>query len=185
MKNLLEELRELNNEDEIEVPVDFRDRVMQSILQEDNHVSRLKYIIPACSVAVIMLVTVIVGNNHKKSYDMNLYKDKTEAENYILAEANIADDVANEEYMMDSINSSAKQLVKSEVASGVARDSLVDAEYYDEILNMLKINNIEAEKKDGAIRAKGKKEDIEVALYYFEDNIVITQDGEYVVIKEK
>ena len=31
MKNLLEELRNLNNEDDIEVPVDFRERVIESI----------------------------------------------------------------------------------------------------------------------------------------------------------
>lgn len=188
MKNLLEELRELNNEESIEVPVDFRDKVVDKIMNEE-HTSKLKYIIPACSVAAVMLIAIVVANNpnnRKTTVDSveNMMIASGIQDEYYPEEIDALPTAVNDDLgIIETEDNTRFESAKAVNASNKIAE--LDTEYYDEILEMLKINNIEAEKTSDGIRAKGKKEDIEVALYYFEDNIEIKQDGEYVVIKEK
>ncbi len=183
MKNLLEELRELNNEDTYEVPIDFKIRVMERIEDEQSS-SKLRYILPICSAVAVILVAIVIvkGDIFKKEMPDN-------SENIIVAIAGSDNNI--NEYRIEETKVAAipeYSAVNDSVATfdtNLKKSEPLNKEYYDEIIEMLKINNIASEKVENGIRAKGKKEDIEIALYYFLDNVEVIQDGEYVLIKEK
>ena len=189
MRRMLDELRELNNEEEIEVPADFRDKVIDRI-NNDGKSSKLKYIITtSCSVAAIALIAVVVGA--KGILNNSAENSNIEYDLYTVGEAEVEDGNNDELFetmlMADatSVNSSIEEYKEEPAAKNEAKKALSEIGYYDEIINTLEINNIKAEKINEGVRAKGKKEDIEIALFYFENNVTITQDGEYVIIKEK
>ncbi|MBQ9267544.1 MAG: hypothetical protein IJ217_04625 [Clostridia bacterium] len=190
MKKMLEELRELNNEEEYEVPAGFRDKVISSITEERKS-SKIKYIIPACFVAAVALVTVVVaGNPNVRTKYHNT--DMKENQLYATNDANGLEEYALESDLERMLTADMSSATNTAMAGDSykynefeAMKAVSPTEYYNEILDMLKINNVEAEKIDDGVRAKGKKEEIEMILYYFEGEVEITQEGGYVVIKEK
>ena len=186
MSNLLEKLRELNNEDAIEVPADFRKKIISELESKKATISKFMYIISGVSVAAVALIAITFARGSNR--ELNRIES---ADNYLNDDAffvsteNVAESsdlsTTRGELLGDYAN------MNDAVALTPAKDSTEKnlQEYKEEIIEMLKINKINAEiLSDGRIKAKAKKEDIEMILYYFNGEIEIEEDGNYCYIKE-
>ena len=67
MKRMLDELKKLNNEENYEVPVDFRKRVISELSSEKKKSKLSSYIISGLSVAAVVIVAVVVTGNSQNS----------------------------------------------------------------------------------------------------------------------
>ena len=80
MKNLIDELHELNN-DEYKVSEDFSKRVMKKIRKDKNR-NKLNYVISLASVGVVACLAVVLFHNSSlKSNVFNFNKNKAESTN--------------------------------------------------------------------------------------------------------
>lgn len=180
MKKMLEELRNMNNEEDYEVPVDFRKKVINEISKENHKNKAISYIISSLSVAAVAFVAVVIATNqsmYKFEEDMN---DEMKYASYGTEN--------NDNLMFKAISESNNTMADMEDVVNEKMSVIEDIEkrYLDEIIDMLKINKIDVEIiDDESVKAKAKKEDVELILYYFEGEIDIVQDGEYCIIKEK
>ena len=181
MKNMLEELKNLNNEENYNVPDGFRDRVIEQINAEKKS-NIFKYIIPACSVAVVA-ICIVVTTGYLKNKSSDTANEKLFASNELKEESLELDSFNDVMFATDATGNAIEESADMAKKTVMSNETL--KEFEDEIINMLGINKIEAEKTENGIKAKGNKEDIEVILFYFIEQIDITQDGEYVIIKEK
>lgn len=177
MKNMLDELRKLDEQEEYEVPIEFREKVITRILKEKSS-NKLKYIIPACSAAVVGFIVIFSVSLNKFDREINL---ESGIQNEYVSDETV--ELASEDSTYDDLAIVQKNIAMSEMRADTA--TKLNDEYFDEIIDMLKINKVEAHRINNEIKAKGKKEDIEVILFYFENHIELTQDGEYVLIKPK
>lgn len=191
MKNLIEELNKLNNEEEYEVPKDFRKKVINAIEDDSSNIVRLKYIIPLLSSAAVIVIAVVMlgkGNGVERlgSEDV-LITDYANAESLSLSkeiktkstEGAFADKfetmALTENMYEDSFNTT--------VAAIDTQKQFSKSDFYKEILSMFETNNIDAKINGETVRAKCTKEKAEEILYYFEDQITIKVSGEYVIVE--
>lgn len=195
MKRMLDELKKLNNEENYEVPVDFRKRVISELSSEKKKSKLSSYIISGLSVAAVVIVAVVVTGNSQNStvwqYDkfvaqVNQDQGNEETindENTLLFSASMG---LSKELGMDERNVGNDSIDKNAEAVQYAGSEDFKKQYSDEIVDMLKINGMSAELlEDDSVKVKAKKEDVEMVLYYFDGEIEITEQGEYCIIKEK
>lgn len=195
MKRMLDELKKLNNEENYEVPVDFRKRVISELSSEKKKSKLSSYIISGLSVAAVVIVAVVVTGNSQDSTvwqndkfvaQVNQDQENEETindENTLLFSASIG---LSKELRMDEKNVGNDSIDKNAEAVQYAGSEDFKKQYSDEIVDMLKINGMSAELlEDDSVKVKAKKEDVEMVLYYFDGEIEITEQGEYCIIKEK
>ena len=195
MKRMLDELKKLNNEENYEVPVDFRKRVISELSSEKKKSKLSSYNISGLSVAAVVIVAVVVTGNSQNStvwqYDkfvaqVNQDQGNEETindENTLLFSASMG---LSKELGMDERNVGNDSIDKNAEAVQYAGSEDFKKQYSDEIVDMLKINGMSAELlEDDSVKVKAKKEDVEMVLYYFDGEIEITEQGEYCIIKEK
>lgn len=195
MKRMLDELKKLNNEENYEVPLDFRKRVISELSSEKKKSKLSSYIISGLSVAAVAIVAVVVTGNSQNStvwqYDkfvaqVNQDQGNEETindENTLLFSASMG---LSKELRMDERNVGNDSIDKNAEAVQYAGSEDFKKQYSDEIVDMLKINGMSAELlEDDSVKVKAKKEDVEMVLYYFDGEIEITEQGEYCIIKEK
>lgn len=195
MKRMLDELRKLNNEENYEVPLDFRKRVISELSSEKKKSKLSSYIISGLSVAAVAIVAVVVTGNSQNSTvwqndkfvaQVNQDQGNEETindENTLLFSADVG---LSKELRMDERNIGNDSIDKNAEAVQYAGSEDFKKQYSDEIIDMLKINGINAELlEDDSVKVKAKKEDVEMVLYYFDGEIEITEQGEYCIIKEK
>lgn len=191
MKRMLDELKKLNNEENYEVPVDFRKRVISELSSEKKKSKLSSYIISGLSVAAVALVAVVVtGNNQNSTVWQNdrfvaqVNQDQGNEETENTLRFSITTDLpSTPEIVEDGSNDSLSMLVGA--AQYTALENAKN-QYSNEIIDMLKINGMNAELlEDDSVKVKAKKEDVEMVLYYFDGEIEITEQGEYCIIKEK
>lgn len=190
MKRMLDELKKLNNEENYEVPVDFRKRVISELSSEKKKSKLSSYIISGLSVAAVALVAVVTGNNQNSTVWQNdrfvaqVNQDQGNEETENTLRFSITTDLpSTPEIVEDGSNDSLNMLVGA--AQYTALENAKN-QYSNEIIDMLKINGMNAELlEDDSVKVKAKKEDVEMVLYYFDGEIEITEQGEYCIIKEK
>ena len=195
MKRMLDELKKLNNEENYEVPVDFRRRVISELSSEKKKSKLSSYIISGLSVAAVVIVAVVVTGNSQNSTvwqndkfvaQVNQDEGNEETindENTLLFSASMG---LSKELGMDERNVGNDSIDKNAEAVQYAGSEDFKKQYSDEIVDMLKINGMSAELlEDDSVKVKAKKEDVEMVLYYFDGEIEITEQGEYCIIKEK
>lgn len=195
MKRMLDELKKLNNEENYEVPVDFRKRVISELSSEKKKSKLSSYIISGLSVAAVVIVAVVVTGNSQDSTvwqndkfvaQVNQDQENEETindENTLLFSASMG---LSKERRMDEKNVGNDSIDKNAEAVQYAGSEDFKKQYSDEIVDMLKINGMSAELlEDDSVKVKAKKEDVEMVLYYFDGEIEITEQGEYCIIKEK
>lgn len=195
MKRMLDELKKLNNEENYEVPLDFRKRVISELSSEKKKSKLSSYIISGLSVAAVALVAVVVTGNSQNSTawkndkfvaQVNQDQGNEETindENTLLFSADVG---LSKELRMDERNIGNDSIDKNAEAVQYAGSEDFKKQYSDEIVDMLKINGMSAELlEDDSVKVKAKKEDVEMVLYYFDGEIEITEQGEYCIIKEK
>lgn len=195
MKRMLDELKKLNNEENYEVPVDFRKRVISELSSEKKKSKLSSYIISGLSVAAVVIVAVVVTGNSQNSTvwqndkfvaQVNQDEGNEETindENTLLFSASMG---LSKELGMDERNVGNDSIDKNAEAVQYAGSEDFKKQYSDEIVDMLKINGMSAELlEDDSVKVKAKKEDVEMVLYYFDGEIEITEQGEYCIIKEK
>lgn len=195
MKRMLDELKKLNNEENYEVPLDFRKRVISELSSEKKKSKLSSYIISGLSVAAVALVAVVVTGNSQNSTawkndkfvaQVNQDQGNEETindENTLLFSASMG---LSKELRMDERNVGNDSIDKNAEAVQYAGSEDFKKQYSDEIVDMLKINGMSAELlEDDSVKVKAKKEDVEMVLYYFDGEIEITEQGEYCIIKEK
>lgn len=195
MKRMLDELKKLNNEENYEVPVDFRKRVISELSSEKKKSKLSSYIISGLSVAAVVIVAVVVTGNSQNSTvwqndkfvaQVNQDQGNEETindENTLLFSASMG---LSKELRMDERNVGNDSIDKNAEAVQYAGSEDFKKQYSDEIVDMLKINGMSAELlEDDSVKVKAKKEDVEMVLYYFDGEIEITEQGEYCIIKEK
>lgn len=195
MKRMLDELKKLNNEENYEVPVDFRKRVISELSSEKKKSKLSSYIISGLSVAAVVIVAVVVTGNSQDSTvwqndkfvaQVNQGQENEETindENTLLFSASMG---LSKELRMDERNVGNDSIDKNAEAVQYAGSEDFKKQYSDEIVDMLKINGMSAELlEDDSVKVKAKKEDVEMVLYYFDGEIEITEQGEYCIIKEK
>ncbi len=195
MKRMLDELKKLNNEENYEVPVDFRKRVISELSSEKKKSKLSSYIISGLSVAAVVIVAVVVTGNSQDSTvwqndkfvaQVNQDQENEETindENTLLFSASMG---LSKELRMDERNVGNDSIDKNAEAVQYAGSEDFKKQYSDEIVDMLKINGMSAELlEDDSVKVKAKKEDVEMVLYYFDGEIEITEQGEYCIIKEK
>lgn len=195
MKRMLDELKKLNNEENYEVPVDFRKRVISELSSEKKKSKLSSYIISGLSVAAVVIVAVVVTGNSQDSTvwqndkfvaQVNQDQENEETindENTLLFSASMG---LSKELRMDEKNVGNDSIDKNAEAVQYAGSEDFKKQYSDEIVDMLKINGMSAELlEDDSVKVKAKKEDVEMVLYYFDGEIEITEQGEYCIIKEK
>ena len=195
MKRMLDELKKLNNEENYEVPVDFRKRVISELSSEKKKSKLSSYIISGLSVAAVVIVAVVVTGNSQNSTvwqndkfvaQVNQDQGNEETindENTLLFSASMG---LSKELGMDERNVGNDSIDKNAEAVQYAGSEDFKKQYSDEIVDMLKINGMSAELlEDDSVKVKAKKEDVEMVLYYFDGEIEITEQGEYCIIKEK
>ena len=195
MKRMLDELKKLNNEENYEVPVDFRKRVISELSSEKKKSKLSSYIISGLSVAAVVIVAVVVTGNSQNSTvwqndkfvaQVNQDEGNEETindENTLLFSASMG---LSKELGMDERNVGNDSIDKNAEAVQYAGSEDFNKQYSDEIVDMLKINGMSAELlEDDSVKVKAKKEDVEMVLYYFDGEIEITEQGEYCIIKEK
>lgn len=189
MKNLIEELHKLNNEDEYNVPDDFSDKVMARIEKEEKGLD-LKYVIPMLSmVSVVMIVAIIATSaSLPNAGDKIALMNESTGLNYGIDEK--TDGVNNSYDMEDTYNASQSLSLNEKLndslkenAETVKNKEYPKEEFYLEIADILNTNGITAKVEDLTVRAKCTKIDAEEVLFYYEGQITIEVDGEYVVIK--
>ena len=190
MKRMLDELRELNNEEDYSVPADFKAKVIYRI-NERKSISKLKYIIPSCSVAAAVIIAAVVVSTGKINFESG-QRDELE-----INELYAQNDETTDDFLFDASNlsMSTEETAYGDMTAAIESQNSIalnnekkmasSSEYYDEIVNMLKINNFEVEKTANGVKVKGKLEDVKLVLFYFEEQLDFTEDGEYVIIKEK
>ena len=194
MKRMLDELKKLNNEENYEVPVDFRKRVISELSSEKKKSKLSSYIISGLSVAAVVIVAVVVTGNSQDSTvwqndkfvaQVNQDQENEETindENTLLFSASMG---LSKELRMDERNVGNDSIDKNAEAVQYAGSEDFKKQYSDEIVDMLKINGMSAELlEDDSVKVKAKKEDVEMVLYYFDGEIEITEQGEYCIIKE-
>ena len=187
MKNLIEELQKMNNEEDYNVPADFRQKVMNRIKNWDkNNIVKFKYIIPILSSAAVILVAAIfVGKTG------NLERQTADNDMMLIADGMVAESTENDRTngaaaglnMFDKFvtdNNAPMAELKSE--SAVVKD-YSQTDFYNEIVDMFKTNDIEAKVDGKSVKAKCTKSEAEEILFYYEGQITITVDGEYVIVK--
>lgn len=192
---MLDELKKLNNEENYEVPVDFRKRVISELSSEKKKSKLSSYIISGLSVAAVVIVAVVVTGNSQNSTvwqndkfvaQVNQDQGNEETindENTLLFSASMG---LSKELRMDERNVGNDSIDKNAEAVQYAGSEDFKKQYSDEIVDMLKINGMSAELlEDDSVKVKAKKEDVEMVLYYFDGEIEITEQGEYCIIKEK
>lgn len=192
---MLDELKKLNNEENYEVPVDFRKRVISELSSEKKKSKLSSYIISGLSVAAVVIVAVVVTGNSQNSTvwqndkfvaQVNQDEGNEETindENTLLFSASMG---LSKELGMDERNVGNDSIDKNAEAVQYAGSEDFKKQYSDEIVDMLKINGMSAELlEDDSVKVKAKKEDVEMVLYYFDGEIEITEQGEYCIIKEK
>ena len=192
---MLDELKKLNNEENYEVPVDFRKRVISELSSEKKKSKLSSYIISGLSVAAVVIVAVVVTGNSQDSTvwqndkfvaQVNQGQENEETindENTLLFSASMG---LSKELRMDERNVGNDSIDKNAEAVQYAGSEDFKKQYSDEIVDMLKINGMSAELlEDDSVKVKAKKEDVEMVLYYFDGEIEITEQGEYCIIKEK
>lgn len=192
---MLDELKKLNNEENYEVPVDFRKRVISELSSEKKKSKLSSYIISGLSVAAVVIVAVVVTGNSQDSTvwqndkfvaQVNQDQENEETindENTLLFSASMG---LSKELRMDEKNVGNDSIDKNAEAVQYAGSEDFKKQYSDEIVDMLKINGMSAELlEDDSVKVKAKKEDVEMVLYYFDGEIEITEQGEYCIIKEK
>ena len=192
---MLDELKKLNNEENYEVPVDFRKRVISELSSEKKKSKLSSYIISGLSVAAVVIVAVVVTGNSQDSTvwqndkfvaQVNQDQENEETindENTLLFSASMG---LSKELRMDESNVGNDSIDKNAEAVQYAGSEDFKKQYSDEIVDMLKINGMSAELlEDDSVKVKAKKEDVEMVLYYFDGEIEITEQGEYCIIKEK
>lgn len=180
MKKMLEELRNMNNEEDYEVPVSFRKRVISKISKENHKNKAISYIISSLSVAAVAFVAVVIATNQ------SMYKFEKDTNDEIEYASYGTED--NDDLMFKAIPENSTTMANVEDMAKEKMSVIEDLEkkYLDEIIDMLKINKMDIEVVDEeSVKVKAKKEDVELILYYFEGEIDIVQDGEYCIIKEK
>lgn len=195
MKRMLDELKKLNNEENYEVPVDFRKRVISELSSEKKKSKLSSYIISGLSVAAVVIVAVVVTGNSQDSTvwqndkfvaQVNQDQENEETindENTLLFSASMG---LSKELRMDERNVGNDSIDKNAEVVQYAGSEDFKKQYSDEIVDMLKINGMSAELlEDDSVKVKAKKEDVEMVLYYFDGEIEITEQGEYCIIKEK
>lgn len=195
MKRMLDELKKLNNEENYEVPVDFRKRVISELSSEKKKSKLSSYIISGLSVAAVVIVAVVVTGNSQDSTvwqndkfvaQVNQDQENEETindENTLLFSASMG---LSKELRMYERNVGNDSIDKNAEAVQYAGSEDFKKQYSDEIVDMLKINGMSAELlEDDSVKVKAKKEDVEMVLYYFDGEIEITEQGEYCIIKEK
>lgn len=187
MKNLIEELRKLDIEDEYDVPVDFSCKVMAKI-EEEKKSNKLKYVIPMLSTVAVVMIVAIVGTkdmfNMTKTMSM---QDEavgiSSVGGYALdgkdESSRMTNDVLDLDYSM--LKESQEQIMNDKTASAVPEYS--KSEFYAEIVDILNTNGITAEVDDLSVKAKCTKQEAEEILFYYEGQITIDVSGEYVIIK--
>ncbi len=188
MKKMLEELRNMNNEEEYEVPVNFGKKVINKIQKENHKNKAVSYIISSLSVAAVAFVAVVIATSN------SMYKFNEDSDEYLGNEKDTlqyATSTYNTKTDDDKLMFKAipeKEAYDLNKTSEIERLEIADVEekYLNEIVDMLKINKMDVEiLDDESVKVKAKKEDIELVLYYFDGEIDIVQDGEYCIIKEK
>ncbi len=195
MKRMLDELKKLNNEENYEVPLDFRKRVISELSSEKKKSKLSSYIISGLSVAAVAIVAVVVTGNSQNSTvwqndkfvaQVNQDQGNEETindENTLLFSADVG---LSKELRMDERNIGNDSIDKNAEAVQYAGSEDFKKQYSDEIVDMLKINGMNAELlEDDSVKVKAKKEDVEMVLYYFDGEIEIKEQGEYCIIKEK
>ena len=195
MKRMLDELKKLNNEENYEVPVDFRKRVISELSSEKKKSKLSSYIISGLSVAAVVIVAVVVTGNSQNSTvwqndksvaqvnQVEWNEETINDENTLLFSASMG---LSKELGMDERNVGNDSIDKNAEAVQYAGSEDFKKQYSDEIVDMLKINGMSAELlEDDSVKVKAKKEDVEMVLYYFDGEIEITEQGEYCIIKEK
>lgn len=190
MRNLIEELRKLDIEENYDVPVDFKSKVMAKI-ENDEKVIKLKYVIPMLSTVAVIMVVAIVGTN-----DI-FYSNKTMSmENESLGVKSVGEyamDGKEESYRADDgvfdltysmlKESQDTQTMNDTETTANAVPEYSKSEFYAEIVDILNTNGVTAEVKDLSVKAKCTKQEAEEILFYYEGQIIIDVSGEYVIIK--
>ncbi|MBO5179757.1 MAG: hypothetical protein J6B87_05375 [Clostridia bacterium] len=187
MKNLIEELQKLNNEENYNVPSGFRQKVMNRIENDSsNNIIKFKYIIPILSSAAVILVAAIfVGKTG------NLERQTADNDSMLITDGMVAESIEN-----DRINSAATginmfdkyiaadnaPMAELKTESAVVKD-YSQTDFYNEIVDMFKTNDIEAKVDGKSVKAKCTKSKAEEVLFYYEGQITITVEGEYVIVK--
>lgn len=188
MKNLIEELQKLNNEEDYNVPADFRQKVMNRIENDSsNNIIKFKYIIPILSSAAVILVAAIfVGRTG------TVERQNAKNDSMMIADGMVAESIENDRtngvamgtnMFFDnfiSVDSAPTAEYKTELA--VVKD-YSQTDFYNEIVDMFKTNDIEATVDGKSVKAKCTKSKAEEILFYYEGQITITVEGEYVIVK--
>lgn len=187
MKNLIEELQKLNNEEDYKVPADFRQKVMNRIENgEKNNIVKFKYIIPILSSAAVILVAAIfVGKAG------TFERQNTDNGTMMVVDGMIAESLENDRTngvamgtnMFDNfISADSAPTAEYNAESTVVKD-YSQSDFYNEIVDMFKTNDIEAKVDGKSVKAKCTKSEAEEILFYYEGQITITVEGEYVIVK--
>lgn len=187
MKNLIEELQKLNNEEEYNVPSDFKQKVIAKIEKESTTKAKIKYVIPILSsAAVIMIVMFFATTGRVNDLALEQSTDIMNA-NYIEKDMNVEKTDGLYDTTFEVMNGAAisadegrLENLKTE-ATQVPNYSKKD--FYAEIIDILKTNNVSATLDDNSVKAKCSKTEAEEILFYYEGQITIEINGEYVIIK--
>lgn len=187
MKNLIEELQKLNNEEDYNVPTNFRQKVMNRIENGDkNSIVKFKYIIPILSSAAVILVAVVFVEKTGSFERQNTENDTMMITDGMVAESAETDSVngvAAGLNMFDNfISSDSAPTAEYKTESTVVKD-YSQTDFYNEIVDMFKTNDIEATVDGKSVKAKCTKSEAEEILFYYEGQITITTEGEYVIVK--
>lgn len=187
MKNLIEELQKLNNEEDYNVPVEFREKVMNRIEIEDkSDIVKFKYIIPILSSAAVILVAVILGGKTGNIERQNVKNDAMMVADGIVVESiendrvNGSGDVFNMYDKFIATDNAPMAGLKPESAS--AKD-YSKTDFYNEIVDIFNTNDIEATSDGSSVKAQCTKTTAEEVLFYYEGQITITVEGEFVIVK--
>lgn len=186
MKNLIEELQNLNNEEEYNVPSDFRQKVMNRIENEFTNVIKFKYIMPILSSAAVILIAVIFVGKTGSIEMQNAQNDAMMVADGMITESieNSRVDVTN-----DMVNVYDKFIGADNAAMGEQKTESApikdysQTDFYNEIVDMFKTNDIDAVIDGNFVKAKCTKSEAEEVLFYYEGQITITAQGEYVIVK--
>lgn len=190
MKNLIEELQKLNNEEDYNVPIEFREKVMNRIKKEnESSIIKFKYIIPMLSSAAVILIVVILSGKTGNMERQNIKNDTMMVADGIVAES-IENNRVNSSGEIFDINNSYDKFVATDNApmaelktesAGVKDYSKTD--FYNEIVDIFNTNDIEATIDGSSVKAKCTKAEAEEILFYYEGQVTITAQGEYVIVK--
>ena len=183
MKNLIEELQNLNNEEEYNVSVEFRQKVMDRIETETNNIIKFKYIIPILSSAAVILIAVLFVGKTGRIESVNFDNDTM-----MIADGTVNESIENNrvdttDNVYDKfIGTANAPIAEQKTESLVVKDYSQD-DFYNEIVDMFKTNDVEAIIEGEAVKAKCTKTKAEEVLFYYEGQITITVQGEYVIVK--